>query len=210
MSRMSWYGWACRVRKTGRTVAALLCIAFLAPHCLLASQVRLIDLEQMTQRAARIFSGRCTGTSVVFDESMGRDVTVATFQVDRAVKGVTTDTVTVRMLSGAAADAPAGVPAFRAGDEVVLFLYRESAQGLSSPVGLGQGRFRVLKDKQGRKLALNDFGNRNLMTGLRPEVRDRLQARNEAAPRRPAAHPRDELDPAALLDAVETLVAEEN
>jgi len=192
-----------------RIPSILLVTAFLATASLLASQVRLVDLEQMTQRAARIFSGRCTGTSVEFDESLGREITVATFEVRRAVKGVTGGTVTLRMLAGAAADAPSGVPTYRTGEDVVLFLYGESAQGLSSPVGLGQGRFRVLTDKQGRRLALNDFGNRNLLTGLRPEARARLRARGNATLRRAEVAHRDDLDPADLLDVAEALVTPE-
>ncbi len=188
---------------------ALLLPVLLCAAPLQASQVRSIDLEQMTQRAARIFSGRCIETGVVFDPVLGREVTVATFRVHRAVKGVTGDTVTVRMDSGGGAtDAPAGIPVFRTGEEVVLFLYGESTLGLSSPVGLGQGRFKVVTDKQGRRLALNDFGNRNLLTGLRPEARARLRARGEA-PGRIAPQHRDDLDPTALLDVVEALVAAE-
>ena len=193
----------------GRTLAALLLLGSLAPQPLLASQVRAIGLEQMTQRAARIFSGRCTGTGVVFDASLGRDVTVATFRVDRALKGVTGETVTVRMLGGAPADAPAGLPTFRTGEEVVLFLYGESPQGLSSPVGLGQGRFKVVTDKRGRRLALNDFGNKNLISGLRPEIHARLRAPGGASPRGSAPQQLEDLDSAALLDAVEALLAAE-
>ena len=188
-----------------RFVSIVLLLALNASVPAHASQVRGIDLEQMTRRAARIFSGRCIETEVIFDPALGRDVTVATFQVHRAVKGVAGNTVTVRM-DGAGGDAPAGLPAFQAGEDVILFLYGESAQGFSSPVGLGQGRFKVITDKQGRRLALNDFGNRNLLTGLRPEARARLRSRADASPRRAAAQPRDDLDPTALLDVVQTLL----
>jgi hypothetical protein len=210
--------------RQGRIPAVLACAAAFATASLLASQVRLIDLEQMTQRAGRIFSGRCTGTSVEFDERLGHDVMVATFKVHRAVKGVTGDTVTLRMMTGAstAADTPAGVPTYSKGEDVVLFLYGENAQGISSPVGLGQGRFKVLTDKQGRRIALNDFANRNLLTGMRPEARARIKARGEAGLQRgdaaqrgeaalqraEAAH-RDDVDPADLLDVAEALVTTE-
>jgi hypothetical protein len=36
-----------------------------------------------------------------------------------------------------------GLPRYRTGDEVVLFLHRPSGRGFTSPVGLGQGLFRV-------------------------------------------------------------------
>ncbi|MGH9868012.1 MAG: hypothetical protein ACREAA_07615 [Candidatus Polarisedimenticolia bacterium] len=141
-------------------------MAALSPSLLHASQVRPVDLEQMTSRAARIFSGRCTGSRVERDPTLQRDVVVATFRVQRAVKGVEGHTVTVRMLaspSAAQGDEAPGVPSFKTGEEVVLFLYGDSPLGLTSPVGLGQGRFRIFKDKQGRKVALNDFANARLI-----------------------------------------------
>ena len=150
-----------------------------------ASQVRSLDLEQMTGRAVRIFSGRCIASEVVFDATAGSDVTVATFSVDRAVKGVTGRTVTVRM-SG-----DTKVPKFHTGEDVVLFLYGESALGLSAPVGLGQGRFTVVTDKQGRKRAINDVGNENLT---------RRTGRKNG--------PAEILDPGSLLDRVERIIRE--
>ena len=177
-----------------------------------AGQVRLVNLEVMTDRAARIFSGRCTGADVVHDPTLGADVIVATFRVERAIKGVTGRTVTVRMpgaalVNGASSD-KREAPPFRKGDEVVLFLYGESPLGMSAPVGLGQGHFKVLTDKQGHRHALNQFGNRQLLSGVRPEVRERLGA----GPHPPTAQAdilkNDDLDPAALLDTVEGIVAE--
>jgi hypothetical protein len=149
----------------------------------LATQSRPLNLEQMTERAATIFAGRCTGVRAEHDRKLGLDVTVATFHVDRAIKGTTGRTVTVRMPWVGESAIPAGVPSFARGDEVVLFLYGESASGMRAPVGLGQGRFRVVTDKQGRKMAINDFGNRNLMHG-----------------------PAERLSPDALLDAADGLL----
>ena len=192
-----------------RPFLALLVVSLLLSGQSLASQVRLVNLEQMTQRAARIFSGRCIDTRVEHDPAAGRDVTVATFRVERAVKGAIGDTVTVRMLSGGASigDDPAGAPRFRRGEEVVLFLYGESSMGLSSTVGLGQGTFKVLTDKQGRRVALNEVGNRNLMRAMRPETRARLRERLRAPDGAEAA---ETVDPASLLDMAEVLLERES
>jgi len=201
-----------RIHHFARGLWCLLLTGGLLGPVLHASQVKLVDLEQMTRRAGRIFSGRCTGARVVTDPALGRDVTVATFHVERAIKGVTGSTVTVRMLGAAAAGGratglPAGIPTFRPGDDVILFLYGESAQGLSSPVGLGQGRFSVRTDKQGHRRAVNDFGNSNLLSGLRSDLRDRLRDPHVASPTGRVSPQRDDLDPDALLDVVATLVA---
>ena len=88
------------------------------------------------------------------------------------------------------------VPVVREGEEVVLFLYGASDLGLTSPVGLGSGRFRVVRDKQGKRLAINDFGNATLMEGLSPGARLRVGGITR------------ELTPNALLDLADTLGGE--
>jgi len=167
-----------------------------------ASQVRPVNLEQMTERAATIFAGRCLETTVALDPEVGLEVTTATFEVHRTVKGQLGSTVVVRMVGGEdrrARESIAGMPRFRPGDEVVLFLYAPSALGLSSPVGLGQGRFAVITDKQGRKIAVNDLDNRNLRRRLSS------QARTDLGPALEQWKERKAVGPDALLDMVESL-----
>jgi hypothetical protein len=156
-----------------------------------ATQSRPLNLEEMTDRAATIFAGRCTHVRVEHDRRLGRDVTVATFHVDRAIKGTAGSTITVRMPWVGESAIPAGVPSYARGDEVVLFLYGESASGMRAPVGLGQGRFRVVTDKQGHKLAINDLGNRNLLHGVSASTRQRLAG---------------SLSPDGLLDTADSLL----
>ena len=64
------------------SVLMLLCWAQAA-----GSQVRPVNLEEMTERAAAIFSGRCVELTSERDPSLGRDVTVARFEVDQVAKG---------------------------------------------------------------------------------------------------------------------------
>lgn len=135
-------------------------------HAVVANQIRPLNLEQLTEHAARIFAGQCLEIRREVDPKLGFEIATASFHVDDAVKGASAgSTVTVRMLASDSS-IPGAIPSFRVGDEVILFLYGESALGLSSPVGLGQGRFQVSLDKQGRRLARNDFGNANLLRGL--------------------------------------------
>lgn len=167
-----------------------------------ASQVRPINIEEMTGRAARIFAGRCVEVQTTVDPAFGHEVTLATFEVDRVVKGSLGRTISVRMPGGDdASGGTAGMPLFRPGEEVVLFLYGESEMGFSSPVGLGQGRFSVVTDKQGRRIALNGLVNRNLLRALTPEARTRLGGSFETW------KDRKDLEPAALLDMAEALAA---
>jgi hypothetical protein len=55
---------------------------------------------------------------------------------------------------------------YQVGQELVLFLYPESQYGLTSPVGAGQGRFRVLRDASGGALIVNEAGNRGLFENV--------------------------------------------
>lgn len=186
-----------------RNIASACTVAALALTPARATQVRLVNLEEMTSRAERIFSGRCLAVEVAHDFELGNDVTVATFEGHRTVKGSADRTVTIRMGVGDSTrgGGTPGVPSFHAGDEVVLFLYGPSQAGLTSPVGLGQGRFRVVEDKQGRRIAVNDFANRNLLRGLTPGAEARLRATIESATPTAGIVPETLLDMAGALAA---------
>ena len=164
-----------------------------------ATQSRPVNIEEMTERATTIFAGRCLHVRVERDRRLGLDVTVATFRVDRSIKGGAAKTITVRMPWASEAAVPAGVPSFARGDDVVLFLYGESATGMRAPVGLGQGRFRIVADKQGRAMAINDAGNRNLMHGVSASARARLAGV-------PGLSRDGSLNPERLMDAADSLL----
>jgi hypothetical protein len=184
-------------RATIRLVAVWV-LAYLAVVPALATKVRPLNLEELTARAATIFSGTVVATGAAHDPLVGREVVAVTFAVDRPVKGARVPTLTVKLLGG---DGVPGLPRFRPGEEVVLFLYGESRLGLSSPVGLGQGRFRVTTDKQGRRVAINDFGNESLLRGLTPAGQTRLGPALDAWKARP------DVDAATLLDMAGALLA---
>jgi hypothetical protein len=162
-----------------------------------------MTLEEMTERAGRIFSGQCTGVRVVEQPGRGMPVTEVTFRVDRTLKGRPGGTLTIRQLGGqgVAGERSAGIlglPRFRPGEEVILFLYGESASRLTSPVGLGQGKFTVYTDKDGRRRAVNGFGNRNLFRETSDKPGERRGAAAEREPRGIAAD--------ALLERIQTLL----
>jgi hypothetical protein len=169
-----------------------------------ASKVRPVNLEEMTQRAAVIFSGRCIDVRVVKDPLVGT-ITMSTFEVSRVLKGDAGHQITVKSLGaqplGAqrGGDLP-GMPSFRKNEEVVLFLYGKNTRGLSSPVALGQGKFTILADKQGRKQAVNAYGNARLLEGLSPRARRRLGASLVQLGDEPV------LEPVTLLNMVDALV----
>jgi hypothetical protein len=134
--------------------------------CALCSQangaaVRDLNLEDLCRGAGKIFWGRCAGVETQ-DEAL-----VYTFGALRMLKGGPADTVTLRMHKAASMYARA--PRFTAGQEVLLFLYPESDLGYSSPVGFGQGVFRIAATGSGEKTAVNERGNSRLFKGMNME-----------------------------------------
>ncbi len=131
-----------------------------------------LDLPAMTGQAARIFVGRVERIESGRDAS-GVPATWTTFAVSERVKGPVGDTVTVKQLgtSFGSADGPVlphpALPRYRVGESVVLFMQPESVLGFTSPVGLGQGCFRV-RSERGAAVAENDVGNRNLAPASAP------------------------------------------
>jgi len=62
---------------------------------------------------------------------------------------------------------------YKKGQAVLLLLARPSRYGLSSPMGLEQGRFRILKDQRGQRFAVNGLGNAGLFREMRTQLRQR-------------------------------------
>lgn len=126
------------------------------------TMLRRLPLEVIAARAARIVHGR------VITVASGRDVsglpaTWITLDVERPVKGVRAGRLTIKQFGSAeplpdgALAAVAGVPRYQLGEEVVVFLRGESGRGFTSPVGLGQGVYRV-RATRGRRAVRSDVG----------------------------------------------------
>lgn len=157
-----------------RGFPVVVCLAALTCLPVSATKIRPLNLEQMVDRAERIFEGRCVETHDEFDPRLGASLQVATFRIDRRLKGDLGRTITLRFYGAASGRRIPGVPRFRDGEELILFLAGDSRLGLTSPVGLAQGKFVVGTDKKGRRIASNGFGNGQLFRNLSPEVESRL------------------------------------
>ena len=170
-----------------------------------ATTVLPLDLRELTGRADRIFLGR------VEDVRSGRDASGlpavwTTFAVDESLKGQAGSHVTLKELgtsfggSGTVVTPHAGIPRHRLGESVVLFVHADSTLGFTSPVGLGQGCFRI-REQDGGRVVENDVGNRNLA------VEGAAAARAQrGAPPIPSGAP-EPLPLTTLLERVRGLVA---
>jgi hypothetical protein len=113
----------------------------------LAQQRNQVTLRQLTSNAEYIFVGRVKSVQYIPARS-GRVATMRIrFQVEQGLRGVRSRSVlTIRQWAGLW---DAG-ERYRTGERLLLFLYRPSKLGLTSPVGGARGRFTL--DRNGQVL----------------------------------------------------------
>ncbi len=127
------------VRKVLSCVALLLAMSGEAVATTLAH----MSLEQMSQTAQVIVRARCQEDATSWDA--GEIWTLTSFEVEEVWRGSAPARITVRLLGGRVGNLTSsvpGVPRFRAGDEVVLFL-EATQRGDFSVVSWEQGTFRI-------------------------------------------------------------------
>ncbi len=151
-----------------KRIALTVLVLLLLSSAGLAISVKTMNLVEMTERAEKVFHGKCLSREIV-DDSTNIPIVEYKFQVKQAIKGVTDgETLVFRQVDGSQVGKPGipGVPQYKVGQELVLFLRKPSQRGLTSPVGLGQGTFVVHKNGRGNVEIMNLVGNRNLLFGL--------------------------------------------
>ena len=119
----------------------------------MATSVLLLNLNKLQADADYIFHGQCISNHVTEDTTLGL-ATYTTFKVIQAIKGSLSETYTIKQFGGASTNSASivvvpGVPQFEIGKKYVLFLPKPSHLGFSSPVGLTQGMFTEIPDKEG-------------------------------------------------------------
>lgn len=133
--------------------AFVICAALLA-CCgeLRATTIERMSIERMSRAAPLIIRAQCISNATAWDA--GEIWTFTTFQVLETWKASSRQVphqITVRLLGGTAGALTShvsGIPRFRVGEEVVLFLER-TGRGDFSVVSWQQGTFRVRRDTRG-------------------------------------------------------------
>lgn len=124
------------------------------------------NLGELAEEAAVIVRGSVTAARVEpHPQARGLTTVVVTLRVEETLKGGAEATYTFRQYVWDLRDRRDGLN-YRKGQRVLLLLTAPSSLGLSSPVGLEQGRFRIERDAQGREYATNGHGNAGLLSGL--------------------------------------------
>ena len=124
------------------------------------------DLQQMSERAADIFRGTVVSAHVEkHPELANLDTVVVTLRVRETLKGDARETFTFRQYIWDIRDRwdAAG---YRKGQDLLLVLNAPTRYGLTSPVGIEQGRFRIRPDGKGGFLAQNGTGNAHLFDNV--------------------------------------------
>ncbi len=120
------------------------------------------NLAELVDEAATIVRGHVISARVEPHPTFQNlDTVVVTLKVEETLKGQAGATFTFRQFIWDIRDRE-NAAGYRKAGELLLLLTRPSEIGLSSPVGLEQGRFRIRRDAQGRKFALNGHGNAGL------------------------------------------------
>jgi hypothetical protein len=111
-----------------------------------ATTLMRMSVAQMSRTARVIVRARCLGNSVSWDA--GEIWTFTSFDVEEVWRGYAPARVVVRLLGGRLGNVTSsvsGIPRFRAGEEVVLFL-EPTPRGDFSVVSWEQGTFRIRPD----------------------------------------------------------------
>jgi hypothetical protein len=123
---------------------ALLLVALTAR----ASSIARMSVEQMTRSSSLIVHATCVSSATRWQD--GEIWTVTLFSPDEVWKGSAPGAIEVRLLGGTAGNVTStveGVPHFRQGEEVVLFL-EPTRYGDFSIVSWTQGTFRVSRNER--------------------------------------------------------------
>lgn len=160
---------------------AAVALALLAGQAMEAATVRQFNLEQMVDRADRIFRGTVLEAKEGTVQAGGGELPIVTYRirVDEALKGefqeLKGQTIAeVRMIGkldssrAAAQRRLSTMPVLlrlEVGQDYLLLTTPPSAIGLSTTVGVGQGSFRLF-GKPGQETAVNAYNNQGLFTGM--------------------------------------------
>jgi hypothetical protein len=176
---------------------ALLAVSLAATEATATTLARM-SVAQMSQAAPVIVRARSLENSTRWNA--GDIWTFTTFAVEEVWKGSASAQITVRLLGGTAGNLTstvAGIPRFRVGETVVLFL-EPTSRGDFGILSWEQGTFRVRRDARGNQenvtqdtasFATFDSGSRRFeMGGIRElpleALHQQVRAAMNAAPQR--------------------------
>jgi hypothetical protein len=164
--KMPRFSFRIRRIKALRWFAPPLCLLLIS--CALQAQflVKPVNLTYITQRADIIVRGHVTE---VVHETLPNFPNIytlrVTLSVDDMMRGPSGNTYTFREIF-LGRRAQEGKLKYQAGEHLLLFMTSASKYGLSSPIGIEQGRFHISQNSAGSALIANEISNAGLFNNV--------------------------------------------
>ncbi len=149
-------------------VVAIAALALVGAQAAFATSVQKFSLQELTKKSDSIVMARGDDAVSSWDAAHKEIYTFYTLSVLQPVKGNRGGTtVTIRQLGGTVDNVMSivpGMPSFKKGEEVVVFLTQKDAAGYPWVMGLQQGKYTVSTGKNGVKMVRNDLSGTELLT----------------------------------------------
>ena len=127
-----------------------------------ATTVQKFSLQDLTHKSAAIVMARVDDAYISWDPAHKEIYSFYTLTILDHVKGMKGETsLTLRQLGGVVNGIESivpGMPSFKKGEEVVVFLTQKDAAGYPWVMGLQQGKYTVVTDEHGKKSVRNELG----------------------------------------------------
>jgi len=133
----------------------------------LATTVQKLSLQELTKKSDSIVMARVDDATSSWDASHKEIYSYYTLHILQPVKGRKDETtITLREIGGTVGNIASivpGMPSFKKGEEVILFLTQKDAAGYPWVMGLQQGKYSIV-EKNGTKVVRNDLAGTELLT----------------------------------------------
>lgn len=123
--------------------------SLILPRAVFPTTVEKFTLEDLVHKSGRIVLGKCLSTESRWNDRNTLILTTSRFAVSEPLKGSSDGFVSVITVGGTLdgiTQTVSGMPEFRTDEEVLLFL-EPSRSGNWQPLGMSQGKFRILKNR---------------------------------------------------------------
>lgn len=175
-----------------------------------ASTVKQKNLEELAQRAERIFVGRVLSVNKGFEPRLNSPIWITIFETIRPIKGDIASEVVLRTVGSRIAGLYSpivGTPSFANGGEFLIFLNGENSLGLSSVVGIAQGRMPIIRLPDGTRGVVGAFRPDALLGRMQSSpLQSKILRATRPAPRGTTAPEIASYD--TLMEALDELVRE--
>ena len=128
----------------------LLALTQLGSFQAFSTTVEKFTLDDLVQKSGRIIVGKCISSESRWNDRNTLILTTARFTVSEPLKGSSEGVVNVFTVGGTLdgiTQTVSGMPVFEPEEEVLLFL-EPSKNGQWQPLGMSQGKFRILRNRQ--------------------------------------------------------------